>query len=305
MNNHKYIWKNGNFTTYEQAVISVLTHGLHYGSGVFEGIRAYKTIKGTAILKLKEHMVRFQRSMKVLAMPCPYSLNQLCQAVINSVKKNSIKECYIRPLAYFAEGNVAVLPKINHPVDVVIACFSVGCYFSTRRINMMVSKYIRVHPKSTICDAKISGNYVNSILASMETRGTHYQEAVLLDINGNVAEGAAQNIFIVKDNCLITTPLGTILNGITRQLVIKIARRNAILVDERYFKPKEIIEADEAFCTGTAIEIISISSLDDQPIGATGKVGRITQLIHTDFNKITSGEMSIGAMTYINNGQVL
>lgn len=305
LSEQQYIWKNGRFIEREQAVTSVLTHGLHYGSAVFEGIRAYDTTKGTAILKLKEHMARFQYSMNALAMPCPYSLDQLCQAVIDTVNKNPFKACYIRPLAYFSEGDIAVLPKVDHPVDIIIACFPMGRYLAADSIDMMVSKYIRIHPKSTVCDAKISGHYVNSILASMETRGTHYHEALLLDASGNVAEGAVQNVFIVKNNHLMTTPLGTILNGITRQLIMEIAESAAIAVDEGYFTPEEVIEADEAFCTGTAVEIASIASLNDRPIGGHGKVGKVTQLILKNFNKITSGQTAIGALTYVDNSQVL
>ena len=301
LHQQQYIWKNGRLIAREHATTSVLTHGLHYGSAVFEGLRAYDTPKGTAILKLTEHMARFQYSMNALAMPCPYNLNQLCQAVIDTINKNPFKTCYIRPLAYFSEGDIAVLPKAGHPVDIIIACFPMGRYLAADSIDMMISKYIRIHPKSTICDAKISGHYINSILASMETRGTHYHEALLLDANGNVAEGAVQNVFIVKNNRLITTPLGTILNGITRQLIIEVAKNNAIAVDERYFKPQEIMDADEAFCSGTAVEIAPISSLNDHPIGDRGAVGEVTRLILKCFNEITSGKVATAALTYIND----
>ena len=295
----QYIWKNGHFFKSEEALISVLTHALHYGSAVFEGIRAYNTRNGTGILKLKEHMLRFQYSMNALAMNCSYNLEELCQAVIETVKKNPFKSCYIRPLAFFSEGSISVLPEVNHPVDVIIACFPMGRYLATESIDMIVSKYIRIHPKSTVFDAKISGHYINSILASMETRGTHYHEALLLDINGNVAEGSIQNIFIVKDDQLITTPLGTILNGITRKLIMEIAKSNSIVVNESYFTPVQMIKADEAFCSGTAIEILPISSLNNHLIGDHGKVGKVTQLILKHFDEITSGSRCINAMTYI------
>ena len=301
MNNQQYIWKNGKFIEREKAKISVLTHSLHYGSAVFEGIRAYETPRGTAILKLKAHMKRFQYSMKSLEMSCHYTLEQLCKAVVETVKKNPFKACYIRPLAYFSEGDISILPKIGHPVDIIIACFPMDRYLEADRIDMIVSKYIRIHPKSTICDAKISGHYVNSILASMETHGTHYHEALLLDTNGYVTEGAVQNIFIIKYNQLITTPLGTILNGITRQLIIEIAQYNNINVNERYFTPEEIINADEAFCTGTAVEVTPIRSLNNHIIGRFEGIGKITQKIIDQFKSITRGELSIFPLTYINN----
>lgn len=294
----EYIWKNGIFIKRQNAKISVLTHSLHYGSAVFEGIRAYNTKQGTAILKLQEHISRFQYSMQALKMQCNYNSKTLCHAVINTVKKNKIKTCYIRPLAYFAEQNIKVLPKENHKIDIIIACIPMTKYLQTNKINMMISKYIRIHPKSTICDAKIAGHYVNSILASMETRNTHYHEALLLDTNGNITEGSMQNVFIIKNNILITTPTGKILNGITRQLIIKIAQNNNIQVSESYFTPKDMINAEEAFCSGTAIEIAIIINVNNHIIGK-GKTGKITQLILKKFKNITNGDTLSSDMTYI------
>ncbi|WP_116964870.1 branched-chain amino acid transaminase [Fastidiosibacter lacustris] len=294
-----YIWQNGLFVEKEKAVTSVMTHALHYGTAVFEGIRAYKTVKGTAILKLKEHMQRFNYSMCALGMSSPYSIEEMCQAVIDTVRKNTYDACYIRPLAYYGEGGVGVLPKEDHPIEVIIACLPMGRYLTADSVDVLVSKYIRIHPDSTICDAKIAGHYVNSMLATMERRGTHYHEVLLLDVNGNVTEGAAQNIFIVKNNEIITTPLGTILNGITRRLVIQIARESGYTVHERYFKVNDIINAEEAFFSGTAAEIAPIRSVNDQKVGGTGEIGIVTTHIKKCFKEITQGLVESDALTYL------
>ena len=301
MNKQVYIWQNGQFIEKEKAVTSVMSHALHYGSGVFEGIRAYKTAKGTAILKLKAHMQRFDYSMRALGMKPPYSVEKMCQVVIETVQKNGYESCYIRPLAYY--GNVegiGVLPKPEHPIDVIVWCLPMGRYLAAESVDVMVSKYIRIHPESTVCDAKISGHYVNSMLASMQCRGTHYHEALLLDANGNVAEGAAQNIFYVKNNEIFTTPLGTILDGITRHMVIQIAKDNDYVIHEKYFKVTDLINADEAFFSGTAAEITPIRSVDDQKISGHGNIGKVTKHIKQCFNDITQGVVASDALTYVN-----
>jgi len=291
------IWKNGHIVSYDQAKVGINTHALHYGSSVFEGIRAYNTVNGVGILKLKEHMKRFIYSMESLGMVCNYSLEELCQAVIKTVKASGLESCYIRPLAYYAEGPVSVLPKEGHPVDITIYCLEMGKYMAADKVDIKVSKYIRIHPKSTVCDAKIGGHYVNSILASRETIDTHYHEALLLDMDGNVAEGAAMNIFFIKNNELITTPLGTILDGITRRLIISIGRDLGINVTERYFKVEELIEADEAFFCGTAVEVTPIASIDDKKLKASNY--KITNQIKATYEKVKKGEFYKDALTYI------
>ncbi|WP_119328293.1 branched-chain amino acid transaminase [Cysteiniphilum halobium] len=295
-----YIWQNGQFIERDKAVVSVMTHALHYGSSVFEGIRAYKTAKGTAILKLKEHMQRFEYSMRALGMKPPYSIDEMCQAVIDSVRKNQLESCYIRPLAFYGNSqNVGVLPKPNHPVDVIVWCLPMGRYLGAESVDVMVSKYIRIHPQSTICNAKIAGHYVNSILASMQTRGTHYHEALLLDVDGNVAEGAAQNIFYVKNNELFTTPLGTILDGITRYMIIEFAKAKGYKVHEKYFKVEDMINGDEAFFCGSAAEITPIRSIDDKKIGGHGEIGSVTKYIQQCYSEITQGIKESNVLTYV------
>ncbi|ASG68969.1 branched-chain amino acid aminotransferase [Francisella halioticida] len=291
------IWKNGEIVSYEDAKVGINTHSLHYGSSVFEGIRAYETPNGIGVLKLKEHMERFIYSMNALGMKCKYSITELCQAVLDIIKASGKKSCYIRPLAYYAEGTVSVLPAKDHPVDIAICCIEMGRYMSADEVDIKVSKYIRIHPDSTICDAKIGGNYVNSILASRETLGTHYHEALLLDVNGNVAEGAAMNIFFIKDDEVITTPLGTILNGITRKLIIQIARDLGYKVTERLFKINELTNADEAFFSGTAAELTPIVSVDDNKLKSSDHT--ITNQIKEVFQKIKQGEAYTDILTYV------
>lgn len=301
MSKQEYIWKNGQFIVKEKAVVSVMTHALHYGSAVFEGIRAYDTLNGTAILKLKEHLQRFLYSMTTLGMATPYTINEICQAVIDTVKKNGYKSCYIRPLAFYGNnGNIGVLPSLDHPVEMIIWCLPMEKYLAAETVDIKISKYIRIHPKSTVCDAKISGHYVNSMLAGLQIRNTEYHEVLLLDIDGNVAEGAAQNIFYVKNSQIFTTPLGTILDGITRKLVIEIAKEKGYSIYEKYFKVAELMRADEAFFSGTATEITPIRSIDNQKISDGKKIGSITQSIKEHFTDIVTGKIPSSFLTYIN-----
>ncbi|WP_150467275.1 branched-chain amino acid transaminase [Francisella sp. SYW-9] len=293
----KKIWKNGEIISYEDAKVGIDTHALHYGSSVFEGIRAYKTPNGTGILKLKEHMERFIYSMSVLGMKSKYSVDELCQGVIDIVKASGKSSCYIRPLAYFAEGGISVLPSEGHPVDIIIFCLDLNHYTDIKLADIKISKYIRIHPQSTVCDAKLSGTYVNCILASGETRGTHYHESVMLDVDGNIAEAGAMNIFMVKDNEIITTPPGTILNGITRQIIIQIARDLGYKVTERLYKVDELMNADEVFLSGTAAELIPVGSVDDSKLNDSDH--KITKQIKEVFAKLNKGEAYKDFLTYI------
>lgn len=286
----QYIWKNGKLIPWKDAQSHVLTHSLHYGSAVFEGIRCYKTNKGPAIFKLLEHIQRFFYSARQLGMQIPYSIADICKAAITIVQENGIEEAYLRPLAYYGYGSMKVVPTSDLPVDVIIACWPWADYLAAEAVDIAISPYIRIHPKSTVADAKISGHYVNSILAGLAIRNTHYHEALLLDSNGYVAEGGAENIFIVKDGKIITTPEGTILVGITRNTVMQIAEELKIPVIEKSFKPEEIYSADEAFFTGTAVEITAIRSLNDKNIGQ-GCTGAITKKIQTRYYEIIRGQV--------------
>lgn len=306
MNTTKYIWKNGEFIAWGDATTHVLTHSLHYGSAVFEGIRFYSTEKGSAIFKLHEHIDRFFYSAQQLGMKINYSKTQTAQAIVHTVFKNNCLEGYIRPLAYYGYGNMRVVPTSDLPVDVIIACWPWKNYLSAEIVDVAISPYIRIHPQSTIADAKISGHYVNSILSGLAIQHTPYHEALLLDTKGNVTEGGAENIFIVKNEKIITTPPGTILVGITRNTVLQIAQDLNIPIEERYFTPEEIYTAEEAFLSGTAIEITPIRSLNNQLIGR-GRIGPVTEKIKQKYYQIVRGECAeySASLTYVQGERVV
>lgn len=298
------IWQNGHYIPWQQATTHVLSHGLHYGTGVFEGIRFYDTAQGPAIFKLREHVARLFYSANAIGMTLPFSIEQIEQAVIETVNRNQIPKGYIRPIAYFGYGSMKVTPDQNMPVEVVIACWPWGDYLTADAVDIKVSEFIRIHPKSTIADAKICGHYINSLLAGQAIQGTHYHEALLLDMDGYVAEGSAENIFIVKNKILYTTPLGTILDGITRQTVIEIAQQLGYAIQEQRFLPQDIQQADEAFFCGTAVEITPIRSLDDHLIGS-GKPGEITRSIQAIYQDIIHARdvNYYSALTFVNEAK--
>lgn len=282
----KYIWLNGKFVPWKKANIHVLSHSLHYGGAVFEGIRFYETDKGPAIFRLKEHVKRLLYSAKTMAMKVPYSEASITKAIIETVRKNKIKHGYIRPIIFY--GQKMGLNPIGAPVEFAIACWPWGKYLSEDPIDVKISSFMRIHPKSSVTDAKISGHYANSIMATLELQGTKYQEALLLDYKGNVAEGPGENFFMVKNGVLHTPPLGTILHGITRDTIMELARNMGIPVKQKSFKPKDIFKADEAFFTGTAAEVTPILSVDDH-VFSKGKIGPITKQIKHAFLDVVQG----------------
>lgn len=269
----QWIWMNGSFIPWNEARVHVLSHGLHYGSSIFEGLRAYKTERGTAVFRLKEHMDRFHYSAQAIRMKVPYSADELSSITLELLKRNNVEACYIRPHAAFGYGAMGLNPA-TAAVDVTIACWPWGAYLPVESADIKVSRYIRIHPRSTVADAKIGGHYVNSLLAVQEVQGTHYHEALFLDYEGNIAEGPGANFFIIKDREIITPPCGTILPGITRASVIEIARDKGFLVTERKLSVAEAQDADEAFFTGTAAEMTPIGSIEDKSlrIGAPGPI---------------------------------
>lgn len=287
METTKYIWHNGKLTLWNDAKIHVLSHGLHYGSAVFEGLRFYKTEKGPAIFRLEEHTDRLFYSARSLQMEIPYSKEEINQAHINLLKENKIEQGYIRPLVYYGYGKMGLNPK-GAPAEVAIACWPWGAYLPPEGIHVKITKYIRIHPKSTVCDAKICGHYVNSILSVQEIEGTKYREAMLLDFEGNIAEGPGENFFMVKDGIIYTPPLGAILNGITRATIIEVAEDLGYKVVEKTISPEVAFNADEAFYTGSAAEVSPIKSIDDNPIG-NGKTGPITEKIRDTYMNIVFG----------------
>lgn len=283
----KKIWFNGKLVSFKKAKIHILTHTLHYGAGAFEGLRFYRTKKGTAIFQLSRHIDRLLYSAKCIHMKIPYTKTQLIKATINLLKANKMKSGYIRPIAIYGHGPLRVNP-INIPIDVAIACWPWGSYLGADAVRLKVSKYVRIHPASSYTDAKITGHYVNAMLAVKEAVAAGYTEAIMLDYKGNIAEGSAENLFIIKNKVIYTPPLGTILAGITRESVIKLARDLKYKVVEKSLKIKDALAADECFLTGTAAEISPVGQIDKKKLKT--KFGPITKHLHTEFMKIVSGE---------------
>lgn len=288
MEKTKYIWLNGKFVKWQQAKIHVLSHALHYGSAVFEGIRLYNTIKGPAIFRLNEHIERLFNSAKVFSMRIPFSKKNIKNAIIKLVKINKINQGYIRPIVFYGYGKMGLNPE-GAELNIAIAVWPWGKYLK-EKVKVIVSDFIRLHPRSVISTAKVSGYYVNSIFATMEAKKKKYDEAILLDFRGYVAEGPGENIFIVKKNTLYTPKPGSILLGITRDSVIKIAKDLGIKTFEKDISVKELLNADEAFFTGTAAEITPIFKIDKKLINK-GKIGPITQKIKETFGKIVRAEL--------------
>ena len=286
------IWLNGKFVNWNDAKVHFLTHALHYGSGVFEGIRCYKTKKGPEIFRLDDHIERLYDSEKIFGSSIPYTKTKIREAIINLVKVNNLSECYIRPLVFLGYGKMGLNTK-GCPVELGIAAWSWDSYLGKKGIQngikAKVSSYTRSQVNISMTKAKISGNYVNSILAKREVTTSKYDEAIMLDTDGFVAECSAENLFIVRDGNLITVPKATILEGITRDSVIQIAQYEEIPFKEERLTRDQLYVADEVFMTGTAAEITPVISIDDRLIG-TGKPGPITKLIQNKFFEIVKGE---------------
>lgn len=282
----KFIWMDGKFVKWKDAKVHVLTHALLYGSAVFEGIHSYKTEKGAAIFRLEEHITRLFHSAKSFGMQIKFPELELKNAVKTLIRKNSLDDAYIRPMAYYGYGNVSVYPE-NVPTNIVIISIPWNKYFS-RNLNIVVSKYIRHSEKSSVFGVKISGNYANSILAMHEARVKGYDEALMLDYQGYVAEGPAENLFLVKNGKLITPSSRSSLHGITRDTILKISKDIGIKSYEKRVPLKEVKNADELFYCGTMMEIAPIASLNDKKIG-NGKIGGITKRIMNKYYNVVRG----------------
>jgi len=295
MNKTEFIWMDGKLVPWDEANVHVLTHTLHYGLGVFEGIRCYKTPKGPAVFRLREHMERLVRSAGIFQMEIPFSVDELCEATMTTIRENRMDECYIRPLVYLGYGGMGLYPKDN-PVNVSIAVWPWGAYLGEegleKGINVKTSSFIRAHVNTNMTMAKVCGYYVNSQLAKKEAIQCGYDEAMLLDTEGYVSEGSGENIFIVRGGAIKTTPLTSILEGITRDSMIKIARDEGIEVKEERFTRDEVYISDEAFFSGTAAEITPIRALDNRPIGkgSRGPVTARVQAIYFDAVKGNSAK---------------
>jgi branched-chain amino acid aminotransferase len=286
------IWMDGKLIDWDQANVHILTHTLHYGLGMFEGIRCYKTDKGSAIFRLDEHVDRLFASSHIFNIEIPYTKKEIRDAIIQTVKVNKLKECYIRPLVYIGYGAMGLYPKGN-PIRVAIAAWPWGAYLGDegieKGIRIQVSSFTRHHVNSSMTRAKVCGYYVNSQIAKKEAIACGFDEALLLDAEGYISEGSGENVFIVRNGRIKTTPLTTILEGITRDSIITIAKDNKMPVLEERFTRDEIYIADEAFFTGTAAEVTPIREIDNRKIGA-GSRGRVTKKLQSIFFDIVKGK---------------
>ena len=287
------IWMNGKLIPFKDAKVHVLTHALHYSTAIFEGIRCYNTTNGSAIFRLPEHVDRFFNSAKMYGMKMRYSKKQISNAIIKTVKASGLKECYIRPLAYYGYGTMGLTPTLNK-VDVSIACWkwkmgeSKAGKFSGAKCK--ISKWIRIDSKSQPMQSKSAANYSNAALARVEALKSGYDEAIMLNNKGNVAEGSAENIFVVKNGIIKTPPLDAdILNGITRDSVIQLIKKEHMKLVEKNITVNELLKADEVFMTGTAAEVKSVTKIDKNAIG-NGGVGEITKELQKSFMNIVMGK---------------
>jgi branched-chain amino acid aminotransferase len=281
-----FIWMNGELVRWEDAKVHVLTHALHYGSGVFEGIRAYETERGTAVFRHQDHLDRLRRSGELYHMELPYSLGKLREATHELIRANKLRSCYIRPVAYRGYGEMGLNP-LNVPVDVFIAVWSWGAYLGEEGqqhgVRCKVSSWRRMSPASFIPPAKATGQYLNSSLAKVETAKAGYDEAILLDEHGNVSEGTGENIFVVRDGEIATPGSSAcILDGITSRSVVQIAADLGFNVVARDITRGELYLADEVFLTGTAAEIVPVREIDDRLLGEPGELTQAIQKVFFD-----------------------
>ena len=286
------IWMDGQLVDWRDAKIHVLTHTLHYGCGAFEGVRAYKTPKGTAIFRLREHTERLLNSAKILRMKVPFSIEQLEEAQKAVVRENALESCYLRPLVWIGSEKLGVSPKGNQ-IHAMVAAWAWGAYLGEegmkRGIRVKISSYTRHHVNITMTQAKTVSNYTNSILANMEATDDGYDEAMLLDASGFVSEGAGENLFVIKNGVVYTPDLSAgALNGITRNTIFHICQDLGLKLVEKRITRDEVYIADEAFFTGTAAEVTPIRELDRVEIGC-GARGPITEKIQAAFFDIVNG----------------
>jgi branched-chain amino acid aminotransferase len=291
MNEADFIWMNGEIVRWEDARVHVLTHALHYGSGVFEGIRAYETERGTAVFRHQDHLARLKRSGELYYMDLPFTLEKLREATHELIRKNNLRSCYIRPIAFRGYGEMGLFP-LNTPVEVVIAVWPWGAYLGEEGqkngIRVKVASWRRMSSDSFIPQAKATGQYVNSILAKVETAKAGYDEAIMLDDKGHVSEGSGENVFVVRDGAISTPDLScSILEGITARSVKQIASDLGFQVAERHISRGELYQADEVFLTGTAAEIVPVREVDDISLGPPGE---LTKAIQSRFFEAIKGQ---------------
>jgi branched-chain amino acid aminotransferase len=297
------IWMDGRMVPWRDARTHVLTHTLHYGMGVFEGVRAYETEGGTAIFRLEDHTRRLFNSARILGMKIPYSAGEISAAQVAAVRENGLETAYIRPMCFYGAEGMG-LRADNLEVHVIVAAWTWGSYLGeenmTRGIRVRTSSYNRHHVNVTMCKAKANGNYMNSMLALQEAISCGYDEAMLLDTEGYVAEGSGENIFLVHDGALYTPDLTSALDGITRRTILSLADEEGLKVIEKRITRDEVYIADEAFFTGTAAEVTPIREVDNRPIGE-GVRGPITQRLQSLYFDVVKGRhpKHRGWLTYV------
>jgi branched-chain amino acid aminotransferase len=292
VNTADLIWLNGEFVAWEDAKVHVLTHAMHYGTGVFEGIRAYETERGTAVFRHQDHLNRIEASAKLYYMDLPYSKQQLREVTHELIVRNGFKSCYIRPLVWRGYGPMGLNP-LENPVEAMIAVWEWGAYLGEEGkrdgVRARVSSYRRISPDSLIPHSKASGQYLNSVLAKIESIKSGYDEAILLDDTGRVCEGTGENVFVIKEGVIYTPPqTAGILDGINRKSCIQIARDLGYELIERDVARAELALADEVFLTGTAAELTPMASIDDIPIG-NGSRGEVTLAVQSAFEDALHG----------------
>jgi branched-chain amino acid aminotransferase len=289
------IWHNGRLIPWDDAKIHVLAHVVNYGSSVFEGIRCYDTRQGSAIFRAADHARRLLDSAKIYRMDLPYSLEQLTHAMVEVVRANKLRSCYIRPIVLRGYGDMGVLPK-NNPIETYMACYEWGSYLGEdclgRGVDVCVSSWTRIAPNTLPALAKAGANYMNSQLIRMEAEANGYAEGIALDDSGYVSEGSGENVFVIRNEKLLTPPLGaSVLPGITRDTIVKVAGALGIPVVETIIPREMLYIADEVFFSGTAAEVTPIRSVDRIVIG-DGRCGPITQRIQRRFFEIVKGQIA-------------
>ena len=281
MEKSEWIWMNGEFVAWDDAKVHVLSHGLHYGTGVFEGIRCYETDRGPAIFRHSEHLERLAKSAEMYYLPLEHSLDEIREATHELIRRNGLKSCYIRPLAFRGYGEMGLYAK-GSPVDVMVAVWPWGAYLGEegkrQGIRAKVSSWRRISPNGLIPHAKASGQYLNSILAKTESANAGYDEAIMLDEAGHVCEGSGENIYLVRNGQIVTPPhTASILDGISRKSIIQIARDLGYDVVEREVARAELYLAEEVFLSGTAAELVPVREIDDHDLGGPGEITRVVQ----------------------------
>ncbi|HLG20017.1 MAG TPA: branched-chain amino acid transaminase [Bdellovibrionota bacterium] len=288
------IWMDGRFVSWGDANVHVLTHTLHYGVGIFEGIRYYDCgSKGTAVFRLRDHMRRFDESARIVEMKLPYRVSDLVEACVKTVRENKLKEGYLRPLAFITGAPGMGIWAYDNPISVAIITWGWGAYLGaegvTRGIRMKTSSYTRHHRNIGMTKAKVCGQYFNSVLAKREAKMSGYDEALLLDPEGYVAEATGENLFMVRDGVVRTPPLGSILSGLTRNTVMTLLREWGTPVVEEQLTRDDLYVADEVFLTGTAAEVTPVREVDTRIVGA-GKPGPMTQKIQNAYGDLIRGK---------------